>query len=270
MRNRDDLDHMFDSLMDLTLQQRETVKERYRFLMREYRYRCLLYSIFFYFLRVTMTVGSILVPALLSLKTSPDIGEPIYWSTVTISLAVTAANGLTTLFKLDKRFFMLHGIAEKIRSETWQYLALSGRYSGHYGGYKPSHRNQYVYYMTYLERLRMRHVDDEFTRQAEVTEQKKKEGGTGSTNNNSNDSDRMAVTVSEEQKPIPARRTSTANIPSPPNQSELLTSPGSQTHRRRESTTTVGSDDSALEVFAQKPETKDEKGNTLQGRALSP
>jgi hypothetical protein len=265
MRNRDDLDHMFDALTDLTLQQRDTIKERYRFLMREYRYRCLLYSILFYFLRVTMTVGSILVPALLSLKTSPDIGEPIYWSTVTISLAVTAANGITTLFKLDKRFFMLHGVAEKIRSETWQYLALSGRYSGHYGGYKPSHRNQYVYYMTYLERLRMRHVDDEFTRQAEVTEQKKKEGGSGNGTSNSNSNDSVIVSVSDsvsEQKP--SDRTSTANIPSPPNPADLLTSPGSQihTHRRRESTTTVGSDDSALEVFEQKPAAKDEKSNT--------
>jgi hypothetical protein len=265
MRNRDDLDHMFDSLTDLTLQQRDTVKERYRFLMREYRYRCLWYSVLFYFLRVTMTVGSILVPALLSLKTSPDIGEAIYWSTVTISLAVTAANGLTTLFKLDKRFFMLHGIAEKIRSETWQYLALSGRYSGHYGGYKPTHRNQYVYYMTYLERLRMRHVEDEFTRQAEMTEQKKKEGSSTSStsNSSSSDSDRIAVSVSEEQKPPIARRTSTANIPSPPNQSDLLTSPGPQTHRRRESMTTVGSDDSALEIFEQKEPAKNQKSNSV-------
>lgn len=264
MRNRDDLDHMFDSLTDLTLQQRDTVKERYRFLMREYRYRCLWYSILFYFLRVTMTVGSILVPALLSLKASPEIGEIIYWSTVTISLAVTAANGLTTLFKLDKRFFMLHGVAEKIRSETWQYLALSGRYSGHYGGYKPSHRNQYVYYMTYLERLRMRHVDDEFTRQAEMTEQKKKESGSsGSSMSNSSSND----SVSEEQKS--SGHTSTANIPSPANPADLLTSPGSQTHHRRESTTTVGSDDSAIEVFAQKEkDSKDQKGDTLQGRTL--
>ena len=109
----------------------------------------------------------------------------------------------------------------------------------------------------------MRHVDDEFTRQAEVTEQKKKEGSTNSTNNNSNDSDRMAVSVSEEQKPPVARRTSTANIPSPPNQSELLTSPGSQTHRRRESMTTVGSDDSALEIFEQKEPAKNPKSNSV-------
>jgi hypothetical protein len=261
MRNRDDLDLMFDDLIELTLQQRLTIKERYRFLMREYRYRCLLYSILFYFLRITMTVGSILVPALLSLKTSPDIGEPIYWSTVTISLAVTAANGLTTLFKLDKRFFMLHGVAEKIRSETWQYLALSGRYSGHYGGYKPTHRNQYVYYMTYLERVRMRHVNDEFTRQAEMTEQKKKIGGRGGAVSESNVE---ADTTSEvEQKPI-GRRTSTANIPSPANPADLLTSPGSGSgsgsHRRRESATTIGSDDSTLEVFGK---AEDQKSNSV-------
>lgn len=265
MRNRDDLDLLFDDLTDLTLHQRLTVKERYRFLMREYRYRCLLYSMLFYSLRVTMTVGSILVPALLSLKTSPDISEPIYWTTVTLSLAVTAANGLTTLFKLDKRFFMLHGIAEKIRSETWQYLSLSGRYSGHFGGYKPTHRNQYVYYMTYLERLRMRHVDDEFTRQAELSE-KKKMGDAAAAAVTDTDTDATAKSNAERNG-----ASSNANIPSPANPADLLTSPGPHGHHghhgsRRESTTTVGSDDTtALEVFSNDAQPKNAQGHPLQG-----
>lgn len=166
----DNLDEIFDELNDLTPLQRHTLKERFRFLMKEYRYRCLLYSLLFYMFRITMTVGSLAVPALLSIQSTPGTASFMYWITWSISLAVTTSNGIMTLFKLDKRFFMLHATAERLRSETWQYIQLSGRYSGHYGHpHRPTHSNQITHYCSQLEKINMKRVDDEYIKAGEET-----------------------------------------------------------------------------------------------------
>jgi len=165
MEYADQMDNIFDELDDLTLLQRHTIKERYRFLMDEYRQRCRLYAILFYVFRITMTVGSLAVPAMLSIQSSNGSPAYLYWLTWTMSLAVTTANGIMTLFKLDKRFFTLHATAERLRSETWQFIQLSGRYSGHHGGHhKPTHANQFVYYCSQLEKINMKRVDDEYVK----------------------------------------------------------------------------------------------------------
>lgn len=169
MQYQDDMSPMFDQLKELSPQQIATIKHRYYFLMKEYRRRCFLYSFLFYFLKTTMTAGSLAVPALLTIQTKDTSSNDVmYWVTWTISLAVTTANGLMTLFKLDKRFFQLHGVSERLRSETWQYLTLSGRYSGHYGNAVPTHVNQYVYYCSHVEKIRMKHVEEEFIKQADM------------------------------------------------------------------------------------------------------
>jgi hypothetical protein len=161
---------MFNTI-DLSPQQRESIKARYHFLMRSYRRRCWLYSYLFYILRMTMTVGSLAVPALLSLPSSTNLGGPAgttYWLTWGISLAVTTANGILTLFKLDKRFFALHATAERLRTETWQYLSLSGRYSGHYGTGPITHESQYIYYCWQVERIHMNQMEEEFIKNADL------------------------------------------------------------------------------------------------------
>jgi hypothetical protein len=172
MQSLDDLDTAFDALTDLTDQQRAAVKNRLKFLLKEYRCRSCVYTTLFYVMRLMITVGSLTVPALLSINVRPDTEPILYWFTWAISLAVTTSNGIITLFKIDKRFFSLHATMERIRSETWQYLELSGRYSGILGSsnHKPTHRNQYVYYCSQIERIRMRHIDDEYIKQAEQEE----------------------------------------------------------------------------------------------------
>ena len=171
MRFADHMDDIFDRLDDLTLLQRHTIKERYRFLMTEYRRRCHIYAALFYSFRLTMTVGSLAVPALLSIQNSPGAANYLYWMTWGISLAVTTANGIMTLFKLDKRFFMLHATAEQLRSETWQFVALSGRYSGHHGNHKPTHSNQFIYYCSQLEKINMARINDEYVKTGDDTKQ---------------------------------------------------------------------------------------------------
>jgi hypothetical protein len=172
MQSIDDLDSAFNALTDLTVQQRASIKNRLSFLLREYRSRACCYAALFYLARLTITVGSLAVPALLSINLKADTDPFLYWFTWSISLAVTTSNGILTLFKIDKRFFSLHATMERLRSETWQYLQLSGRYSGILGSshHRPTHRNQYVYFCTQIERIRMKHIDDEFVKQAEMEE----------------------------------------------------------------------------------------------------
>lgn len=111
-----------------------------------------------------MTVGSLAVPALLSIQNGNTAPAYLYWVTWAISLAVTTSNGVMTLFKLDKRFFSLHATAERLRSETWQFIQLAGRYSGHHGTHRPSHANQFVYYCSQLEKINMARVDEEYVK----------------------------------------------------------------------------------------------------------
>lgn len=227
MRSQDDMSEMFDTLRDLSPVQRATIKERYRFMLREYRRRIVLYTFLFYALRMTMTVGSLAVPALLSLKTTPDGAEVLYWFTWGMSLAVTTANGLSTLFKVDKRFFMIRTVTEQLRTETWQFLALSGRYSGHYGGEKPTHANQYVYYTTRLEKIRMRHIEEEFVRNAEMGDQKQATPTQTQTQTQQPNQQNAPPAISYQQ--------SSMAVPTP---AQLPPET-----RRRDSASTVGSDD---------------------------
>jgi hypothetical protein len=168
MNHQDDMDGMFDKLEDLTDHQRASIKHRYRFLMNEYRQRAFYYSIIFYLLRTTMTVGSLAVPALLSLQTDTS---DLYWFTWGLSLAVTTANGITTLFKVETRYLTLHTTMENLRTETWQYLELAGRYSGHHGHEKPTYKNQYVYYCSRIEKIRMKQVGEEFVKHTDTETQ---------------------------------------------------------------------------------------------------
>jgi hypothetical protein len=232
MRYQDDMDAMFDALNDLTLNQRAFVKARYRFLLAEYRRRCRLYSVLFYAFRITMTVGSLAVPAMLSLKTNGPTGEDIlYWFTWGMSLAVTTANGLLTLFKLDKRFFMIHAVAERLRTETWQFLTLSGRYSGRYGGVRPSHTNQYVLYCSQIEKIRMNHIEDEYIRPAGEKDEKKPSTPVGS------------------HSAAPAA-TPSGDVPSPPDPSALRSPPPAAPKKpiRSESTDSLGGADAAADA----------------------
>lgn len=264
MRYQDDMSPMFDQLTDLTPQQIASIKQRYHFLMTEYRRRCFLYSILFYFLKTTMTAGSLAVPALLTIQTKDTSSNDImYWVTWTISLAVTTANGLMTLFKLDKRFFQLHGVSERLRSETWQYLTLSGRYSGHYGKSTPTHSNQYVYYCSHMEKIRMKHVEEEFIKQADMLSSTASSSSTTPASSSS-----TTATTADTQK---QENVKSSLVPTPPSnpqhptprnsdrdsissfESDVPPPPPPPSLNRRESVSTVGTyDDTVIDMEKEK------------------
>jgi Protein of unknown function (DUF4231) len=145
-------------------------------IIKHYRSRVRLVSCLFNIMRFIVTVGSLLVPALLSIQSPGSVSavtssDTIYWSTWAVSLAVTMSNGILALFKIDKKYFTLNTVLEQLTSEGWQYLELSGRYSGHFGDHihKPTHKNQFVFFCNSVEKIVMRQVEDEFYKVNEGT-----------------------------------------------------------------------------------------------------
>lgn len=153
--------------LDISPLNKQILTSRYTQVLTNYSLRSKRYSIWFHTLRTIVTVGSLIVPALLSVQfstTTPAyITDGIYWLTWTLSLLVTISNGVTTLYKVDKKYYMLHTIYEHLKSEGWQYLELSGKYSGHRtNGLPPTHENQFRYFTTSIEKIKMRQVEDEY------------------------------------------------------------------------------------------------------------
>jgi hypothetical protein len=168
---------VIDSL-DITPLQKNTLKERYILLIESTRKRARTISLTFHVGHTVVTVGSLIVPALLSIQYTGGQGSTlsmeIYWITWVISLLVTISNGLLTLFKIDKKYLYLHTDLEHLVSQGWQYAQLSGRYSGFYTpGCSPSHANQFIYFCNAIEKIRMREIDDEYhppdTAQQQIT-----------------------------------------------------------------------------------------------------
>jgi hypothetical protein len=163
----------FDEL-DLDTLQKKAITSRLQSLLEEYSDRSGRYSCSFHSLRIIITVGSLIVPALLSVQynvntAATDIDTAVYWIVWMLSLFVTISNGIVTLFKVDKKYYVLNTTFQHLVSESWQYIELSGKYSGHKTpSLYPNHKNQYIIFATTLEKIRMRNIEDEYYK---ITEQ---------------------------------------------------------------------------------------------------
>ncbi len=167
---------LIHGLDGLTNFQKITLINRYVTLLEEFATRARTYSILFHFGHTTVTVGSLLVPALLSIQytnslpgsTDQNFSMYIYWVTWVLSLMVTMWNGVLTLFRVDKTYYFLYTTLEHLRSEVMLYIYLSGRYGGHYTHErKPTHANQYIYICHNLEKIKMKQVDKEYYKMLE-------------------------------------------------------------------------------------------------------
>jgi hypothetical protein len=164
---------LFSQLNDLSDTQKKSIEYRYLNILKEFTKRCWRYSLLFHTGHLIITVGSLFVPALLSVQyadnnvnvfASPQLQAQVYWITWTISLLVTIFNGILVLYKVDKKYYFLHTTHERLRSEGWQFIQLTGRYSGALMDYKTTatHANQLVAFCYYIERIRMRQVEEEY------------------------------------------------------------------------------------------------------------
>lgn len=140
---------------------KRVLQDRYLSLLDNFQIRANRLSCMFYTSRVIMTVGSILVPAFLSIQNS-NYQTQIYWVTWIISILVTLCNGLMTLFKLDKKYYFIYTSFELLKSEGWQYMGLSGRYCPKDTPTVPTHENQFLAFFHMTEKIKMRQVEEEY------------------------------------------------------------------------------------------------------------
>lgn len=189
-----------------TPRQKIILQNRYLPLIRHLHYRANRIAIFFHTSRTIITVGSLIVPALLSIQytdgvASTELSKQIYWATWVVSLLVTMCNGMLTLFKLDKRYYYLYTTLEHMVSEGWQFLELTGKYSGFYTpGQAATHDNQFVYFCATIEKIRMKQIEEEYFKLTEKEQNPQTNG----------------------QAPPQSRTAGTGMIPLTPLQQELL------------------------------------------------
>ena len=141
--------------LDIEPYKKASLKIRYIHLLERTANRATLYSFMFFTSRVIVTVGSILVPAFLSVQGTID---HIFLAAWTLSILVSISNGIVTLFKIDKKYYFIHTTLELLKSEGWQYIALTGRY----GKDGPTHDNQFGRFFHIAEKIKMRLVEEEY------------------------------------------------------------------------------------------------------------
>jgi len=114
--------------------------------------------------RFIVTVGSIFLPAILSIgqmdpaKLPKNFDTISYWSAWSISLTVTACNGFLQLFSLDKNYFTYSIVTEQLKTEGWQYLQLSGKYED-----SPSHAAAFKVFCKSIENIKRKQIEQEFS-----------------------------------------------------------------------------------------------------------
>ena len=120
---------LFDTFQSLKIEsyKKTVLQERYLAVLQNFHQRARALGYMYYISRLIMTVGSILVPAFLSIQQA-NIQLQFYWATWILSLSVTITNGIMTLFKLDKKYFFINTTLEMLHSEGWQYIGLCGKY----------------------------------------------------------------------------------------------------------------------------------------------
>lgn len=155
-------------LIDLDESKKKIIIYRYTAVLREYRARSTRYSFAFHTLRITITVGSLIVPALLSVQ-GGAMSTIVYWCVWVLSLCVTISNGVMTLFKVDKQYYTMNTTFHHLVSEGWQYIELTGRYNGiKTPGMPVTHETQFKVFCRSLEKTRMKQVEDEYFRVPEL------------------------------------------------------------------------------------------------------
>ena len=178
-RSYNDRDELKRVLLELDLEpvQKQIILSRYVYILEHLNKRVRMYSRLFYTGHIVITVGSLLVPALLSIQNSSATGNTsfstqIYWTTFILSLMVTMCNGLLALFKIDKKYYFLNTTLERLRTEGWQYFGLTGRYSGHLVHHQtPNHHNQFVFFTHQIEKIKMKQIEEEYYKSDEKAPQ---------------------------------------------------------------------------------------------------
>jgi len=119
-------------------------------------------------LRFVMTIGSILLPAILSIgqmdpaKLPRNFDSITYWASWSLSLTITACNGFLQLFSLDKNFIAFSLVTEQLKTEGWQYFQLSGKYTN-----AENHEQAFKQFCKSIEGIKRKQVEQEYNGKGE-------------------------------------------------------------------------------------------------------
>lgn len=153
---------------------RSILKSRFLSEVVKYEERKLYTKKYYDRFRFIVTVGSIILPAILSLgqmdpkKLPKNFDQIVYWSSWTISLMVTASNGFLQLFSLDKNYFEYALTTEQLKTEGWQYFQLSGKYED-----DESHQAAYKDFSKSIENIKRKQVEKEYSGKGDISKKKK-------------------------------------------------------------------------------------------------
>ena len=161
---------LLDAFQSLNIDtyKKTVLQERYLTVLENFHSRSTCLTTMFYTARVTITVGSILVPACLSIQGTP-VQVQFYWVAWFISILVSTCNGFTTLLKLDKKYYFINTTLELLKSEGWKYVGLTGRYATKDPLIPSTHDNQFISFFHMAEKIKLRQVEEEFWKFTDTT-----------------------------------------------------------------------------------------------------
>ena len=84
------------------------------------------------FLRIMITIGSMLLPTLQTIQGNKQISmydNYIFWISIFVSLKIMICNGFIALFKIDQRYTLYNLTSEKLKKAGWNYLERTGKYT---------------------------------------------------------------------------------------------------------------------------------------------
>jgi hypothetical protein len=154
--------------ISLPAESRQILEERYLRLLETSFRRCRRIALVYNMNRLCITIGSIIVPALLSIQRTDTVlsaSIAIFWTTWIISLMVTISNGLMTMFKFDRKYYLYHASFEQLKTEGWQYFSLTGNYRDPKAH---THEQQFGVFAQTIERIRMRQTEEEYVKLQDV------------------------------------------------------------------------------------------------------
>lgn len=182
--------------LDLNTFQTKIIFKRYIREVSIYEKRANEFGITYNIFRTIVTVGSILLPAFLSIQNNEDYNYEIYWTTWGISIVITLCNGCIQLYSLDKNYITFSYVVEKLKTEGWKYFQCSGPYKN------KTHKENFVLFCETVEKLKMKQVNKEIKFMS-------KQNGSANTN------DIDANSISDNTQLLPIRASVNPLPPSP-------------------------------------------------------
>ena len=135
--------------------QKKILQNRYINQVKLYIKKSNRYGFLYYTLNLIITIGSIFLPALLAIQNNETYKEQIYWLTWVVSLIITISNGIIQLYSINTLYIVYNQVKEKLITEGWRYLQLSGKYKN------KNHNSAFKEFCLKIEELKMKQVQKE-------------------------------------------------------------------------------------------------------------